>query len=132
MTMLTLTELRERAAEALAPAGVNDPAVLNAPVDSVEPPALMLGWDDPWLTFQAPCFYQARLVVFCFASRVEPDAGVVTLEGLVSHAIRRLAADSYPWPHQSTGSPRLLEIGGVPLLAASVVYTCPVTMNGGA
>lgn len=130
MSLLTLTELRERAATALAPLAEGDPPVMSAPVDAVEPPALMLGWDDPWLSFKAPCFYQARLAVFAFASRVEPDAGIVSLEGLVSYAIRRLAADDYAWPHESTGSPRLFEIGGVPLLAASVIYSVPVSIGG--
>lgn len=130
MSLLSLTELRERAAAALAPADEGDPPVVHAPVDAIEPPALMLGWDEPWLTFRTPCFWQARLAVYCFAGRVEPDAGVETLEGLVSYVAGRLRSDGYSWPFETTRAPRLFEIGGVPLLSARLIYACPVTLGG--
>jgi hypothetical protein len=123
--LLTLTEVRERAAEALAPT-----PVLNAPVDALAPPAIMLAWAEPWLTFETPCFWNARLAVVCFAGRLEPDAGVATLESLVALVIGRLRADGYPWPHETTQAPRMVEIGGVPLLTARVIYVAPVTVGG--
>ena len=130
--LLTLTELRERAAYVLAPVAEDDPPVVQAPVDAIEPPALMLGWEDPWITFRTPCFWEARLAVFCFAGRVEPGSGVATLESLIGYAVARLRADGYSWPHETTRAPRLYEIGGVPLLAARLVYSCPVTLGGAA
>jgi hypothetical protein len=130
VSLLTLTELREQAAAALAPQEPNEPVVVDATMDAIEPPALMLGWDEPWLTFQAPCFWYARLAVLCIAGRVSPDSGVADLEGLVSYVIGRLRQDSYTWPHETTRSPRLFEVGGIPLLAARVIYSCPVTVGG--
>ena len=127
-----MPQLRERAAAVLAPQVDGDPPVLAAPLDAVEPPAIMLTWDEPWLEYRSPCFWDARLAVMVFAGRVEPDAGFATLESLIGLVIRRLAADaSYTWPHQVTRPPTALEVGGISLLLAHVVYRCPVTMTGG-
>lgn len=128
--VLTLTGIRERAAGALAPHGPDDPPVLAAPVDSADPPALVLAWDDPWITFRTPCLYDARVAVLCLAGRLTPDAGVEELEELVSHVAVRMREDAYPWVYQGARAPRLLELGGVPLLAARVIYSSPVTMGG--
>ena len=128
--LLTLTGLREHAAQALAPRDETEPPVLHAPVDAISPPALMLAWEDPWLTFRSACLYEARLAVVCFVGRVEPDAGVAELEGLVGYVTDRLRADSYPWPHDSTRAPRQFEVGGVPLLSARIVYRSPVAIGG--
>ena len=128
--LLSLTDLRERAAAALAPVVESDPPVIHAPVDAIDPPALMLAWEDPWIEWRTPCFWDARLGVFCFAGRIEPDAGVAALEGLINYVIGRMRADPYTWPHESTRAPRQLEIGGVPLLAARVIYRSPVAIGG--
>ena len=128
--LLDLAGLRERAAVVLAPADESEPPVLVAPVDAVDPPALMLAWEDPWLTFRTPCYWNARLAVVCFAGRLEPDAGVAELEALVAHTINRLGADAYAWPHETTRAPRQLEVAGIPLLSARVIYACPTTMRG--
>lgn len=128
--LMSLTGLREAAAAALAPQGPDDPPVLMAPVDSLEPPALMLAWDEPWLTFNTPCFWYARLAVSCWAGRLSPDAGIAALEELVTYVTARMRADAYPWPHEATRAPRMVEIGAVPLLMARVVYTAPVSLGG--
>jgi hypothetical protein len=129
-TTVGLTALRELAALALAPADAADPPVMVAPVDSLDPPALMLAWDDPMLSHEMASLYRARLAVVCFAGRVEPDAGIATLEWLIDYVIGRLRADAYSWPYETTRAPRLLEVAGVPLLSARVVYSCPVTGGG--
>ena len=127
---LPLTEVRARAALALDPAEPGAPEVLVNVVDAVTPPVIMLTWEDPWLTPRTvgmgDGFWDAQLGVLCLAARLEPGAGVETLEDLVAYAIGRLAADSYPWPVASSQAPRIFEIGGVPLLGARLVYRVPV------
>src|SRR5262245_1232856 len=130
MALLTPTGLRARAAQLLAPVAANDPQVLNAPVDAVEPPCLIVAWDDPWLTIDTSCLWYAQLAVICVAGRVEPDAGVQMLENLAAHVITRLAADSgYAWPPALSQAPRLLEIAGIPLLGARLGYRAPVIIT---
>jgi hypothetical protein len=135
MSALPLTEVRARAAAALAPASEADPVVLEDLVDSVQPPALMLIWNDPWLMLRTVAggqgIFEASLTVLCLAGRVEPGPGIETLEQLVSHTLGRLQADAYSWPLQASQAPRVFEIGNIPLLGARLTFRVPVSMNGG-
>jgi hypothetical protein len=127
---VTLTDLRARAAAALAPVTDDDPAVFLDVVDALTPPAILLVWGDPWLTPQAlRGWFDAQLEILCVASRVEPGPGITTLETLVTYAITRLRADGYPWPQASSQAPRIFEIAGVPYLGARVVYRVPVAIE---
>src|SRR5262252_9467377 len=99
--LLMLTEVRARAAAALAPIDDTDPPLLPEWVDAFHPPVLMLDWNTPWLEpgvgfrrGMGPCVWQAGLAVLCAASRVEPGAGMEQLEQLVTHTVRRLQADT--------------------------------------
>jgi hypothetical protein len=132
VSALALTEVREQAARALAPATPNDPAVLDNLADSLEPPVLMLMWGDPWLTPTTFCAWDAQLEILCVAGRLEPGAGVETLERLVAYAIGRMKADGYSWPVATSQAPRVFEIGGVPYLGARLIYRVQVSTNGGA
>jgi len=127
---MALTDVRARAAEALAPASETDPAVFADVVDAVTPPALLLVWGDPWLTGRAiGGYFEAAFEVLCIAGRLEPGAGVATLESLVTYVISRLRADGYPWPQASSQAPRIFDIGGVPYLGARVAYGVPVAIE---
>lgn len=134
---LTITDARERAAAALAPrgrmpdAGPDDPDVLMNLVDSLEPPVLMLGWDDPWLAASGNCRFVARLAVWCIAARLEPGPGVEVLERLVSYTVERLKADFYSWGNPEVSAPRVMPVGNLEYISARVVYTVPVTINEG-
>ena len=130
---MPLTEVRARAAEALAPATDYDPEVHIDVVDSLTPPALVLIWDDPWLTpgTFGPGQFEAQLTVLAIASRIEPGPGVSMLEELAVHTISRLRDDSYQWPQASSQAPRLFEIGGLPYLGARITYRVPVSVEGG-
>lgn len=127
--LCTLSELRARAAAALAPDSDDDPAVFEAPVDAVVPPALIIAWSDPWVEFETPCFWYASLAVLAVASRVDPGAGIETLEQLVSYTIGRFKDDPYPWPSVSAQAPHLFEIANIPLFGARLVFRAPVTIN---
>ena len=124
---LTITGAREAAAAALAPVLDTDPAVLINLVDSLDPPAIMLGWAEPWLEPSGTCRYVARLQVLCVAARLEPGEGVADLEELVAYAIGRLRADPYSWGLPDVSAPAPWAIGNLDYLAAALVYGVHVT-----
>src|SRR5262245_55914100 len=134
-TALPLTQVRAQAAAALAPASDSDPVVLEDLVDAVHPPALMLIWNDPWVTMRSVAgglgVFEANLTVLCLAGRVEPGPGIETLEQLIAHTIQRLQVDDYSWPLQASQAPRVFDIGNIPLLGARLTFRVPVSMNGG-
>lgn len=126
---LALTDVRARAAAALEPVEDTDPAVIAEIVDAVDPPALMLSYEDPWITpMGVGCLYECRLEVICVGARVEPGPGILQLEQLVVYALARMAQDAYSWALQSIQAPRIFTIGGVPLLAARIVYSVRVSL----
>jgi hypothetical protein len=127
---LRLAEVRARAASALAPLTDTDPYVFDNVVESLEPPALVLGWDDPWLTPKAihASLWDASFTVICIAGRLEPDPGIAALETLVEYTIGRLRDDSYQWPVASTQAPRPVEIAQITYLGARLTYRVPVTI----
>jgi hypothetical protein len=135
MSALPLTGVRAAAAAALAPAGENDPAVLADLVDAVEPPALMLEWNDPWVTMRTVAgglgLFEAQLNVLCFAGRLEPGPGVLVLESLIDFTLGRLQADAYSWPLTASQAPRRFDIAGIPLLGARLSFRVPIELNGG-
>ena len=131
---LTLTAARQRAAlvlDEVTPviAGylTKDLVVLPDVVDSLDPPALMLGWlEDPWLEPAGPCRFNATLTVMCVASRMDPAPAVEDLEALVSHVVGTLQADAYSWGLANVQAPRAQPIGNVNYLASRVTYRVPV------
>ena len=133
-TLLGLDLLRPAAADVLAPIEDTDPYVFTDVVDSLTPPALVLGWDDPWLepgvglTTMGPCLWTARLQVTCVAGRLEPGAGVDELERLVAYVIRRLRDDVIRWPLDRVSAPFQRDLAGVTYLAADVVYAVPTAI----
>jgi hypothetical protein len=133
MTMLALTDVRAQAATALAPAAEGDPYVHIGYVDSVEPPAIVLVWGDPWLTPMSvgTCYFDAQLEVMCVAARIEPEPNIAKLEEMVGYVIAKLGVDPDVWPVASLQAPRITRIGDMPYLTARVTYTVQVTTNGG-
>jgi hypothetical protein len=128
--LLTMREVRERAAAALAPVTPDDPYVFDNIIGTVEPPALILTWADPWLTFRTSRMFDAQFSVMCIAGRVEVDPGIETLEYLQEYTIGRLRDDDYRWPMVMSTSPRRIplggSVGGIEYLGATVIYRVPV------
>lgn len=131
MPAMQLTEVRARAAAALAPSSDEDADVLFDYPDAVTPPALVLTWDEPWLSSETfGCLYEARFAVLAVVARIEPAIG--PLEELVGFVVARMIADDYAWPMATAQAPRWLEFGGVKLLGSRIVYRVQVTTaNGG-
>ena len=141
MPLLTTTDLREQAAAALQPVLDTDPNVQDTIVDAISPPALFVFWADPWLTpattqagLRRMASWTARLSVMCVAGRVEPGAGIATLEELVGYVIGRLRADTYPWPAPDVSAPiKWTPAAGAPeYLACEARYRVPVYIPEGA
>ena len=127
---MPLTEVRARAAAALAPTSDEDADVLFDYPDAVTPPALVLTWDEPWLTSETfGCLYEARFAVLAVVARIEPAIG--PLEELIAFTLARMQADAYSWPPALVQAPRWLEFGGVKLLGSRIVFRVQVSTNGG-
>jgi len=136
MPLLALNQVRAAMAAALAPRTESDPPVLLDLVEAVTPPALMLEWNDPWITSQTVAGGRggmlATLNVICFAGRVEPGPGVDALEQLVMYVLGRLRDDdTYTWPLTASQAPRRFDMGGMPLLGVRQSFTIPISVNGG-
>lgn len=124
---MNLLDARAKLAAVLAPLDDDDPPVLVDLVDALQPPALMLGWGEPWLTPDTACLRTGRLVITAVASRLVPGSGVETLEQLVDATLRRLQVDTAPWPLDSVSGPRVFAIANVNYLAARIVLRIPIT-----
>jgi hypothetical protein len=124
---MNLLDARTKLAAALAPLDDDDPTVLVDLVDALEPPALMIGWGEPWLQPQTACFRTGRLVITAVASRLVPGAGVATLEELVEYTLTQLAADGGAWPLDNVGGPRVFTIANINYLAARITLRVPIT-----
>ena len=124
---MNLLEARDKLAAVLAPIDDADPDVLTSLVDSIEPPALMLGWGEPWLEPDTSCLSLGRLVVTAVATRLVPGEGIAQLEQLVTYALDRLRADSGAWPLDSVSGPRVFPIAKTNYLAARVTVRVRIT-----
>lgn len=126
---MNLLDAREKLGAALAPLADDDPTVLTDLVDSLEPPALMLGWGEPWLSPDTACLRTGLLVVTCVAGRLVPGAGIAQLELLVDYTLGRLLADPArgAWPLDGVSGPRVFTIGNVNYLAARITLRVPIT-----
>ena len=131
MPALSLLDVRSKAAAALAPVAPEDPNVVMELVDSLEPPVLMLGWDEPWLTPNTlgPGLWTARLMVFAVAGRLMPGEGVATLEELVGYVVGRFIADPYSWPPATATAPRVFEMAGVRYLVSRITFDVAVSVT---
>lgn len=124
--MTSLLDARAKLAATLEPVDDDDPTVLVDLVDALEPPALMLGWAEPWLVPETACLRTGRLVITAVAGRLVPGAGVAALEQMIDDTLKRLQAAPEPWPLEQVGGPRLFTIGNIHYLAARITLRVPI------
>jgi hypothetical protein len=120
---VNLLEAREKLAAVLVPILDDDPSVLVSLVDAITPPALMLGWADPWLDQSdvvGGCRLTGHLVVTAVAARLAPGEGIAVLESLVDYVRTRLRQDPAPWQLESITGPRVFLIAKTNYLAARI------------
>jgi hypothetical protein len=135
VTLLSLTGLRDAMAAVLAPASDEDPYVFADFVDSLTPPALVIEHGSPFLEpgigqrTMGQCDYTARLVVVCIAGRLEPGAGMDTLEQLESYVIDRVRGDLQPWVLEEVSQRGQYDLAGITYLAATVTYQITTTVG---
>jgi hypothetical protein len=124
---VNLAEARTKLAAVLAPVDDADPDVLVSLVDTIEPPALMVGWGDPWLEPDTACLQTGRMVITCVAGRLSPGEGVARLEDLVAYTLGRLRADTGAWPLVSVSGPRVFVMAKTNYLAVRVTVRVTIT-----
>lgn len=120
---VNLLEVRTKLAAVLAPIEDSDPAVLVSLVDAIEPPALMLGWADPWLEPEGQCFKTGHVVVTAVAARLMPGEGVATLEELVDYTLTRVRNDTESWALTEVSGPRIF------LMAKTNYLSCRISLR---
>ena len=131
---LQLSEVRARAAAALAPEADTDPEVHADLVDSLTPPAVLLFWADPWLNAKTMGMgggfglWDAWLEVLCVVGRIDASPSLTALEELVAFTLARLKDDAHTWPPETFYAPREFVINGIHYLGARLVYRVPVTL----
>jgi len=118
---VNILEVRDKLAALLAPMLDTDPNVLSSLVDTIEPPALMLGWGEPWMEPDTACFRRGRVIVTCVAARLAPGEGLATLETLVDYTTTRVAGDP-SFNFEMTTGPRVFLVGKVNYLACRMLY----------
>lgn len=124
---MNISDARAKLAAVLAPVDLEtDPVVLETLVDSVEPPALMIGWGSPWLEHRTACLYNGRLSITAVGARLQPGAGIEQLEQLVGFALGRLHTDR-TFVVESVSEIRVLNVAKVPYLAAHLSVAVPIT-----
>lgn len=123
---MKLGELRAAVADALTPIS-EDWTVHPAPVDSLEPPAFVCVWADPWLVPATFCIQTAALEVVCVAARLEPEGNYPTLEAMVDAA--NVALDGARLKAAQTGRPGPFEIAGVTYLSARILVRHSVELG---
>jgi len=131
--LLHLVDVRAKAEALLETAFSSHPEIdvsIVGPLDAIEPPAVRVGWSEPWLEpFGQGGLVYARLEAFCIGDRIEPTPGFEIVESLVSIVCAAFLADSYPWPVSFVGAPRAYEIGGKNYLAAQIVSRLPAGVD---
>lgn len=124
---MNLLEARDKLAAVLTPVADSDPSVLSSIVDAITPPALMIGWAEPWLEPETPCFLTGHLVVTAVASRLDVGAGLARLEELVDYTLSRLRADDGDWPLTAVSGPRVFLIAKTNYLGARIALHVTVS-----
>lgn len=120
---MNLIDARTKLAAVLAPLLDDDPNVLASLADSITPPALMIGWADPWLDQSevvGGCRTTGHLAVTAVAGRLAPGEGIAVLEGLIAYVRERLRGDPVPWQLESITGPRVFVMAKTNYLAVRI------------
>ncbi len=118
-------DARSKLAAALAPVEDGDPAILVDLVDSLEPPALMLGWGAPWLQPDTACFDNG-LLYHCWPPALDSAPAPPRWRSRLTPRRRLLAAGGWPRltkepRHERAELPRLARNRRRPLQEASAM-----------
>jgi hypothetical protein len=118
---MNLLETRDKLAALLAPVDDDDPNVLASLVDAIQPPALMLGWGEPWMEPDTGCLATGRIIITAVAGRLMPGEGIAKLEELVAYVLGRL--DPVDYDLETISGPRVF------LMAKTNYLACRITVR---
>lgn len=118
---MNLTAVRTEYATLISGVVKSDVSVVASLPDSVAPPAVLIGWGDPWLTQDTLCGWVANLEIMIVAIRIEPGGQYETIETLVA-LIASTLRESKKVIRDIT-SPYPLSLGGLEYLSASINIT---------
>jgi hypothetical protein len=122
--------LRARIAAALATVtevAAGDWAVLDSPVDTVEPPVYLITESPEGATRRTFCTYDVAVEVVCVAARLEPEANWPVAETMREHAAAALeAAQLAPYGWRPVGPE---EFAQITYLATRLQLRQPLTIG---
>lgn len=121
---LTLETLRPTIVDVLR--GDDPAANVQLSVESVEPPALLLLWSEPWLEPATACNGFARPAICCVAGRIEAPDGVAMLDRLVNYTLSRIRG---VWTWERTTTPDRMTMGNVDYLSCRVILRIPIMLS---
>lgn len=123
---VNLIDVRPQLVEELR--GDDDRVNVHLSIEAVDPPGLLLVWEQPWLLPEGFCNGWAYPAVLCVAGRISPDAGVEMLDRLTAFVLGRLGKK---WPWDRVNAPQITQIAGVDYLTCRVVLRVPVSWRMG-
>lgn len=118
---MNLTAVREEYATIARNVVASNVSVVDSLPDSVAPPAVLIGWGDPWLVQDTLCGWVANLEILVVAIRIEPGGQYATIEGLVDVLATALRTNRKVI--RDITSPYPLSLGGLDYLSASINIT---------
>lgn len=118
---MNLTAIRDEYATLIRGVVADDVSVINSLPDSVAPPAVLVGWGDPWLVQDTLCGWVANVEMMIVAQRIEPGGQYATIESLVSLITSTLRDGKYAI--RDITAPYPLTLGGLDYLSASINIT---------
>lgn len=116
-----LTGTRELLAEICRMHVDADVTVVDSLPDSIAPPAVLIGWGDPWLSPSTLCpgGFVANAEILVVAQRIEPGGQYATIEKWVGTLATVFRKDTQI-VIRDISSPFPMQLGGVDYLTASI------------
>lgn len=118
---VNLTAVRTEYATLARDVVAKNVSVVDSLPDSVAPPAVLIGWGDPWLVQDTLCGWVANVEMMIVAIRIEPGGQYETIEKLIALLADELRAKRKVV--RDITSPYPLTLGGLDYLSASINIT---------
>lgn len=118
---MNLTDIRADYADMARTASPDNVTVVDTLPDSIAPPAVLVGWGDPWLVQDTLCGWVANIEIMVVAQRIEPGGQYATIENLVDLLVTEYR--SHKVSIRDISSPFPLSLGGLDYLSATINIT---------
>lgn len=118
---MNLTDVRTEYASMARAVTDDNVSVVDSLPDSIAPPAVLVGWGDPWLTQDTLCGWVANVEIMIVAQRIEPGGQYSVIENMVSQLVTEYR--SHKVSIRDVTAPYPLTLGGLDYLSASINIT---------